>query len=98
MMLVPMEPPGRLVNIPPDAVSALSRGRLIDAIKATRVATGLGLKESKEAVEAYLAAHPNVNRQYQEAAALAKGPLRWLVVAIVLVVIVAAVLALSRGQ
>jgi len=38
---------------PPDAIAALERGKLIDAIKRTREATGLGLKESKELVERY---------------------------------------------
>lgn len=38
---------------PPDAIAALQRGNLIDAIKRTREATGLGLKESKELVERY---------------------------------------------
>ncbi|MBS0429678.1 MAG: ribosomal protein L7/L12 [Proteobacteria bacterium] len=37
----------------PDAIAALERGDLIDAIKRTREATGLGLKESKELVERY---------------------------------------------
>ncbi|MFA7350756.1 MAG: hypothetical protein WC009_08340 [Methylotenera sp.] len=37
-----------------EAIAALERGRLIEAIKHTRAATGMGLKESKEAVETYL--------------------------------------------
>jgi hypothetical protein len=45
-------------SLPPDAVGALERGRVIEAIKIVRVATGLGLKESKDAVDAYLAANP----------------------------------------
>ncbi len=93
-----MHPPAGPVPLPPDAISALSRGRLIDAIKATRLASGLGLKESKDAVEAYLAQHPNLNRQYQDATQRSRGPLRWLVLAIVLVAAVAAYLAFSQGQ
>jgi hypothetical protein len=93
-----MHPPAGPVALPSDAISALSRGRLIEAIKATRLATGLGLKESKDAVEAYLAQHPNLNRQYQESTQQSRGPLRWLVLAIVLVAAVAAYLALSQGQ
>lgn len=38
-------------TLPPAAIAALERGNLIEAIKLTREATGLGLKESKEAVE-----------------------------------------------
>ena len=93
-----MKPFAGPVTLPPDALSALSQGRLIDAIKATRLATGLGLKEAKDVVEAYLAEHPSLNRQYQEATARSGGALRWLVLAILLVAGVAAYLALSPGQ
>jgi len=40
-------------TLPPAAIAALQRGDLIEAIKLTREATGLGLKESKNAVERY---------------------------------------------
>jgi len=40
-------------NLPPDAIAALQRGQLVEAIKRTREATGMGLKEAKEAVERY---------------------------------------------
>ncbi|MEO5823202.1 MAG: 50S ribosomal protein L7/L12 [Vicinamibacteraceae bacterium] len=98
MMLVPMPFASHSERIPADAVSALSRGMLIDAIKATRLATGLGLKESKEAVETYLAQHPNLSRQYQEAAVARRGPVGWLVLAIVLVVAGGVALALFWGR
>ena len=39
--------------LPPEAIAALERDELIDAIKITRERTGLGLKEAKDAVEAY---------------------------------------------
>lgn len=45
-------------DMPQDAVEALGRGAMIDAIKAVREATGLGLKEAKDFVEAYLERHP----------------------------------------
>ena len=41
-------------SIPPDAQGAADRGNLIEAIKITREVTGLGLKEAKDAVDAYL--------------------------------------------
>jgi hypothetical protein len=44
--------------LPPEAVSALERGEMIEAIKIVRQVTGLGLKESKDAVDAHLAANP----------------------------------------
>lgn len=50
------------MNPPPDlpaaALQALERGQMIEAIKLTREATGLGLNESKEAVDAWLQDHP----------------------------------------
>lgn len=40
-------------QLPQDAREALARGDVIEAIRRVRVATGLGLKESKELLEAY---------------------------------------------
>jgi hypothetical protein len=89
---------GNSSSLPPDAVTALSRGSLIEAIKATRQATGLGLKESKDLVEAYLTQHAALNARYQEAVASTRGPLRWLVLAVLLVVAGAAAFALLWGR
>lgn len=47
------------VKLIEEAIAAIERGELIRAIKITRANTGLGLKESKEAVEAYLETHPD---------------------------------------
>lgn len=41
-----------------EAISALENGHIIQAIKITRVNTGLGLKQAKEVVEAYVECHP----------------------------------------
>jgi ribosomal protein L7/L12 len=41
------------VSLPQEAKLAADRGELIEAIKVTRERTGLGLKEAKDAVEAY---------------------------------------------
>lgn len=43
------------IRLPPEATAALARGELILAIKIVREATGLGLKEAKDAVETYAA-------------------------------------------
>jgi len=40
-------------SLPAEAMAALSRGQLIEAIKIVRERTGLGLKEAKEMVERY---------------------------------------------
>jgi ribosomal protein L7/L12 len=57
---VPM-PPSE-IRLPPGAAAALARGELIQAIKIVRETAGLGLKEAKDAVEAY-AAHPDAGKR-----------------------------------
>ncbi|HTS52488.1 MAG TPA: ribosomal protein L7/L12 [Burkholderiales bacterium] len=42
------------------ALSALQRGNKIEAIKLVRQERGIGLKEAKDRVEAYLQAHPSL--------------------------------------
>ncbi|MDP3088607.1 MAG: hypothetical protein Q8M99_10535 [Methylotenera sp.] len=42
------------------AIVALKQGRMIEAIKLTRVASKLGLKEAKDQVDAYLLQHPEI--------------------------------------
>lgn len=54
----PIDPPVTVVTasfdgLPAEALAALSRGQLIEAIKIVRAATGLGLKEAKDLVEQY---------------------------------------------
>lgn len=55
-------------DIPLAAILALQKGRLIDAIKLTREASGLGLKASKECVEAYLELNPQILAQFKSEA------------------------------
>jgi len=50
--------PGNSPQLPAQAIAALSRGRKIEAIKIVHKQTGLGLKDSKELVEAYEQQHP----------------------------------------
>lgn len=45
------------VKLPPDAIAALMRGNMIEAIKCVRNATGLGLKEAKDAVDFHIKHH-----------------------------------------
>ena len=42
------------IRIPPEAIAALRQGRTIEAIKLLRAATGLSLKDAKDAVEAQI--------------------------------------------
>ncbi len=52
-----METPSEL---PAEVVQALQDGRKVTAIKRLRKRRGLGLKDAKDAVDSYLAAHPNI--------------------------------------
>lgn len=62
------------------AVEALEQGKLIEAIKITRMKTGMDLKESKEAVEAYLDAHPATKERFKAKASAPGGRGMFLVI------------------
>jgi len=53
-------------HIPPEALTVLREGQLIDAIKITREQTGLGLKESKDLIDQYLQQHPQEQARVKE--------------------------------
>ena len=88
--------PPSVVDIPAAAVESMRRGRKIDAIKATRDATGLGLKEAKDAVEAFIERSPDLRQEYLTATAGARNTL-WLVLAVLIVVGLAAYAAIALG-
>jgi ribosomal protein L7/L12 len=77
--------------LPSEAISALERGELIAAIRLVRQSTGLDLKDSKDAVDAYLAAHPALRER--NAIVSAEGVRQWRVL-LVSIAFVAAALAL----
>lgn len=52
------------VTLTKEALAAIENGNLIQAIKQVRIDTGLGLKESKDAVEAYLNSHADVKEKF----------------------------------
>jgi ribosomal protein L7/L12 len=54
-------------KIPTAAILALQEGNKIQAIKLTREALGIGLKESVLAVDRHLAADPALKMQFGEA-------------------------------
>lgn len=63
------------------AVAALRAGRVIDAIKAVRQDTGLGLKEAKDVVDRYITGHPELQATLRQAnQASARQALLWLVI------------------
>lgn len=47
-------------QLPDDVLRALRARRKIDAIKLLREARSIGLKEAREAIESYLAGHPEL--------------------------------------
>jgi hypothetical protein len=44
-------------SLPKNVIKALEKGRMIEAIKLLRSQANMGLKESKEAIEAYTKSH-----------------------------------------
>ena len=75
------------MNAPPSlssqAIAALQSGNKIEAIKLVREATGLGLKEAKDAVDAYVDAHPDLAAQLEARGSAAKSLLSWIFMTIV---------------
>lgn len=49
--------------LPEAVIAAIQSGRKIDAIKILRGETGLGLKDAKHAVDAYVRRHPDLASQ-----------------------------------
>ena len=77
--------------LPQKAADALRRGNKIEAIKVVREATGMGLKESKDYVEAAVAADPALLAQYKASTpAGSAGNAGSVIIVIALVVLAAA--------
>jgi hypothetical protein len=73
-------------SLSPEAIAALREGRLIDAIKITRATHRLGLKEAKDAVDAYVASQPALRLEIEARQKEGRGALgKWLIVVIVVV-------------
>lgn len=52
-------------SLPPAAIAALERGRVIEAVKAVRAARGIGLKAAKAEVDRYRTMHPESRHPMQ---------------------------------
>ncbi len=64
--------------LPSDAIGALERGSKIEAIKSVRATFGVGLKEAKEIVEAYIDENPSTKTRMAAANAdSARSALGW---------------------
>ena len=74
---------GQSGELPAAAIEALTKGRKIEAIKIVRQETSLGLKQAKDAVDAYVAARPDLSSQFQEANQGARRSLwMWLLIVV----------------
>jgi hypothetical protein len=62
-----MPPAPTLQPLPTEAIVALQRGNKIEAIKVVRKAHGLDLKDSKDLVEAHLAADASLQQAFSAA-------------------------------
>jgi len=83
--------------LPEDVIAALVQGNKIEAIKRLRAARGIGLKDAKDQVEAYVPTDPLVRARLAEARQQSRrGCLTWLGVLAAAALIVAAVLR-TRG-
>jgi hypothetical protein len=72
--------PRRASDLPTGAVEALWQGNVIQAIKAVRRERNIGLKEAKDAVDAYIASQPALKKKMDEVLATAQQRfIRWLV-------------------
>lgn len=69
-------------SLPPEAVEALRSGRKLEAIKLLRKRRGVGLREAKEAVEAYARSDPHLEAKRGTVSASGVGRLLLLAVAI----------------
>jgi ribosomal protein L7/L12 len=66
-------------ELPGEALAALERGSKIEAIKSLRMERSIGLKEAKDAVEAFLREHPDVQQKMAGAnRQSAQGAVPWL--------------------
>jgi len=83
--------------LPQTAIAALEQGNTIEAIKIVRLEHDLGLKESKDLVEACLKSRPDLQRRLEAAQAESRqGFVRWLTTFLVLAA--AAAYFLAQGK
>ena len=76
--------------LPKEVIEVMKSGRKIEAIKLLRNETGLGLKEAKESVEAYLENHAAIKEAFnanKPSGLSQENSLRIIILLIVLVVV-----------
>lgn len=65
-----------------EALAALRRGDKLEAIRSVRAELGVGLKEAKEAVDAYVDGHPELASELAAARRESNGRALWWIAAI----------------
>lgn len=68
------------VKLTEEAIAKLKQSRVIEAIKITRDANNLGLKEAKQHIEVYLKQHPEIEIQKPQ---LSQEFQLWLVIIVI---------------
>ena len=77
--------PSQPFSLPPAALAALWKGEMVEAIKVVRLERNIGLKEAKDAVDAYARMQPELQKRMAVAQAERnQGCLRWLAAAVLL--------------
>ncbi len=76
-----MSQPDNGAALPAQAIAALRQGNKIEAIKIVRAERGLGLKEAKDAVDAYAGQDPQLKAAFAASSARSKRSLGWIVAA-----------------
>jgi ribosomal protein L7/L12 len=87
----------RAGELPLDAIASLQEGNMVAAIRQTRMAGRLGLKEARDAVLQYLDASPSMQQQFRDAAARQRHPWRIVAVVAIIVIVALALLRLMAG-
>ena len=82
--------PSQPSSLPPAAIAALLAGHIIEAIKVVRQERNIGLKEAKDAVDAYVRTQPELQKRTEAMQAEQRqGCLRWIAVIAILVALTA---------
>lgn len=75
--------PTQSFTFPNEAVEMLWRGEMIEAIKLVRVERHLGLKESKDLVDAYLRSQPALRQKLEQAQTVTWQTLKRVIIALI---------------
>ena len=75
--------PTQSSTLPNAAIEMLWRGEMVEAIKLVRVERHLGLKESKDLVDAYMHSQPVLRQKLEQAQTVTWQTLKRLIIALI---------------